>query len=295
MIGKRGQTIDAIQYLATAIVFRGPRRARASSSTRPAIATAAGRRSSSRPTGPPAKCSPPAGGALDRCPRSSARSSTCTCRSAKTSRRRARVTSPTASSSFVLSDAPRPWLAAVIATPGLTAIRTTGRGWQLLLHVAVAAAALLATARRRCRLRRGSPGIPLAAARPDLDFVLLEAKRRKCGFLERTRPIANVSVLCERAEETGRCRPGRYGRRRRALAPPPVAAEWCLPLVRPGGPVILFVGPSADPPGGGRAASGARRGELEESPPGFLVLQKLAPTPEGFPRRPGMARKRPLA
>jgi hypothetical protein len=44
------------------------------------------------------------------------------------------------------------------------------------------------------------------------------------------------------------------------------------------------------------AAVAARLGaELEESPPGFLVLRKLAPTPPGFPRRPGMARKRPLA
>jgi hypothetical protein len=36
-------------------------------------------------------------------------------------------------------------------------------------------------------------------------------------------------------------------------------------------------------------------GELAAGPPGFLVLRKTGPTPEGFPRRPGMARKRPLA
>jgi hypothetical protein len=35
--------------------------------------------------------------------------------------------------------------------------------------------------------------------------------------------------------------------------------------------------------------------ELEESPAGLLVLRKLGPTPEGFPRRAGVARKRPLA
>jgi 16S rRNA (guanine527-N7)-methyltransferase len=78
------------------------------------------------------------------------------------------------------------------------------------------------------------------------------------------------------------------------LAPPPVAAEWCLPLVAPDGAAILFVGPSADSDRVARVAEqlGA---ELEVSQPGLLVLCKLAPTPPGFPRRPGLARKRPLA
>jgi 16S rRNA (guanine527-N7)-methyltransferase len=80
----------------------------------------------------------------------------------------------------------------------------------------------------------------------------------------------------------------------KALAPPPTAAEWCLPLVRPGGAVVLWVGPSAEPD---RVARVAERigGELVESPAGFLVIHKLAPTPAGFPRRVGVARKRPLA
>jgi 16S rRNA (guanine527-N7)-methyltransferase len=80
----------------------------------------------------------------------------------------------------------------------------------------------------------------------------------------------------------------------KALAPPPVAAEWCLPLVRPGGAAILWIGPTAEPD---RVARVAERlaAELEESPRGFLVLRKLGPTPSGFPRRPGAAGKRPLA
>jgi 16S rRNA (guanine527-N7)-methyltransferase len=80
----------------------------------------------------------------------------------------------------------------------------------------------------------------------------------------------------------------------KALASPPVAAEWCLPLIRQGGAAILWVGPSAEPePVAAVAEKLAAR--LEESPPGFLVLRKLGPTPPGFPRRPGIARKRPLA
>ena len=80
----------------------------------------------------------------------------------------------------------------------------------------------------------------------------------------------------------------------KALAPPPVAAEWCLPLVRPGGAAVLWVGPTADV---ARVAAVGERlgGRLERSPPGFFVLRKTHATPAGFPRRPGMARKRPLA
>jgi len=80
----------------------------------------------------------------------------------------------------------------------------------------------------------------------------------------------------------------------KALAPPPVAAEWCLPLVRAGGLAVLWVGKTAEPE---RVAAAAERlaAELVDGPPGLLVLRKLGPTPPGFPRRPGVARKRPLA
>lgn len=143
----------------------------------------------------------------------------------------------------------------------------------------------------------GSPGIPLASARPELDFVLLESNRRKCAFLEeQAARFENVSVACERAEEHG-AGSGRdaYGTAvARALAAPPVAAEWCLPLVRPGGRVVLFVGPTADTAAVSKAAVQVA-GELEESPAGFVLLRKTGPTPERFPRRPGVAKKRPLA
>jgi 16S rRNA (guanine527-N7)-methyltransferase len=80
----------------------------------------------------------------------------------------------------------------------------------------------------------------------------------------------------------------------RALAEPPVAAEWCLPLVVPGGAVVLFVGPSADVSRVQKVASRIGGGEVEQAG-GLLVIPKLEPTPDGFPRRPGMAKKRPLA
>jgi 16S rRNA (guanine527-N7)-methyltransferase len=136
----------------------------------------------------------------------------------------------------------------------------------------------------------GAPGVPLAYALPERDVVLLEAERRKCEFLERVSP-PNARVVWGRAEEQETDWAGVAVAK--ALAQPPTAAEWCLPLVRPGGAAILWVGPSAEPE---RVAVVAERlgGELVESPEGFLVLRKLGPTPPGFPRRPGVAKKRPL-
>jgi 16S rRNA (guanine527-N7)-methyltransferase len=123
--------------------------------------------------------------------------------------------------------------------------------------------------------------------------TLLEASARKCDFLSAAaREFPNVSVVRGRAEEQATERFGVAVAR--ALAPPPTAAEWCLPLVRSGGGVVLWVGPSADID---RVARVARRlnGELTESLPGFVVLRKLGSTPPGFPRRAGIARKRPLS
>ena len=137
----------------------------------------------------------------------------------------------------------------------------------------------------------GAPGIPLAYAFHDREVVLLEAEQRKCDFLERWAP-PNARVVWGRAEEQRTDWAGVA--LAKALATPPVAAEWCLPLVRPGGIAILWVGETAEPEPVARVAEqlGA---ELEDGPAGLYVLRKLRPTPEGFPRRTGVARKRPLA
>lgn len=139
----------------------------------------------------------------------------------------------------------------------------------------------------------GTPGIPLAAALPDREVTLLEAERRKAEFLEVwVAELPNLRVVRGRAEEQPLETFGVAVAK--ALAHPPVAVEWCLPLVREGGAVVLWIGPSAEPE---RIAAAAAKvaGELEESPPGFAVLRKTGPTPPGFPRRPGVAKKRPLA
>jgi 16S rRNA (guanine527-N7)-methyltransferase len=208
------------------------------------------------------------------------------------SRRRARGRSRigTSSSSPPELDA---WLAGVLATPGLTALRDPLEARRVLLEDSLRGVPVVAELDGPVvdvGSGGGAPGIPLAYALPDREVVLLEAERRKCEFLERHAP-PNARVVWGRAEEQAVDWAGVAVAK--ALAHPPTAAEWCLPLVRPGGAVVLWVGPSAEPD---RVARVAQRigAELAESPPGFLVLRKLEPTPPGFPRRAGVARKRPL-
>ena len=187
------------------------------------------------------------------------------------------------------------WLADLVATPGLTAVSGDEAR---RVHVEESLAALPVVQRFDGPIvdvgsGGGAPGIPLAHALPGREVTLLEATRRKCDFLERwVGELPNARVVCGRAEEQPVDSWGVAVAK--ALAPPPVAAEWCLPLVSPGGAAVLYVGPTAQ---ADRVALVAEllAAELEDSPPGLLVLRKLGPTPPGFPRRPGVARKRPLA
>jgi 16S rRNA (guanine527-N7)-methyltransferase len=133
------------------------------------------------------------------------------------------------------------WLAAVVETPGLTALRDPAEARRVLLDDALRGLALVE--REQGPLvdvgsGGGSPGIPLAASLPGREVTLLEAERRKCDFLERwTVELPNLRVLWGRAEEQP---VEAYGVAvAKALADPPVAAEWCLPLVHEGGAVLL--------------------------------------------------------
>ncbi|HEX6491227.1 MAG TPA: 16S rRNA (guanine(527)-N(7))-methyltransferase RsmG [Gaiellaceae bacterium] len=188
------------------------------------------------------------------------------------------------------------WLASLLATPGLSSIRDPATARRV--HIEESLAALEAVQRFHGPLvdvgsGGGAPGIPLAAALPARQVTLLEANRRKCSFLQEAAVgFPNVEVVWGRAEEQ---ETDRFGVAvAKALAPPPVAAEWCLPLVAPGGAAILYVGPSADVAAVDRVA-GLLGAAPAERASGLLVLAKLEPTPAGFPRRPGVAKKRPLA
>ena len=188
------------------------------------------------------------------------------------------------------------WLEEVLGTPGLTGFSEPEEARRGLLEDALRAAPLVAESAGPVvdvGSGGGSPGIPLAVALPGRPFTLLEAERRKCEFLRyATSALQNVEVVWGRAEE----RPtDEFGvALAKALAKPPVAAELCLPLVRPGGIAILWVGETAEPEHVSRVAE-RLASRLEDSPAGLLVLRKLGPTPPGFPRRAGIAKKRPLA
>jgi 16S rRNA (guanine527-N7)-methyltransferase len=194
------------------------------------------------------------------------------------------------------------WVESVVSTPGLTGARTFEEAWKLHVEDSLAALDLIdAGPVVDVGSGGGSPGIPLAVMRPQLRFVLLESAARKCAFLHQAaRSFENVEVVCERAEEHART----LGRDfyaiavARALAPPPVAVEWCLPLVAVGGRLVLFAGSPSETAGSTALALGGSPPRVVPVPGSegkcLLVFEKRAPTPPRFPRRAGVARKRPL-
>ena len=153
----------------------------------------------------------------------------------------------------------------------------------------------------------GVPGLPLAIAL-SADVSLVESNARKCAFIERAVAaceIGNATVVCERAENFV------DGLERfdlvtaRALAPLSVVAEYAAPLLRIGGALLVWRGrrnPEEEFTG---AEAGVQLG-LEARKPipvnpyegaqhrHLQLMSKVRPTPPGFPRRAGMARKRPL-
>ena len=188
------------------------------------------------------------------------------------------------------------WLDELLATPGLTAIRDRDEAWSMLVEDALRGVDVVRGLEGPIvdvGSGGGSPGIPLAAALPGREVTLLEANGRKAHFLEQAVAVfPNVSVVRGRAEEQ---ETDRFGVAvAKALAPPPVALEWALALVRPGGAAVLWLGPTADLGPLGRVAEQLGGGPPEKRA-GLVVVPKIEPTPPGFPRRPGAARKRPLA
>lgn len=154
----------------------------------------------------------------------------------------------------------------------------------------------------------GVPGLPLAVARPEATVFLVESNRRKCAFIARAAEatgVLNVVVVPERAE-AWRDGLGRLDLvTARALAPVSVVAEYAAPLLRLGGALVAWRGRiDAREEREARTVAaelGLRYGQPRrvEPYPGaahrhLQLMVKTEPTPPRFPRRPGMARKRPL-
>ena len=152
----------------------------------------------------------------------------------------------------------------------------------------------------------GVPGLVLALELPERPVVLVESVGRKAVFLAETIDalgLDHVVVRTARAEQLAAAAPDRDGfavATSRALAPPVVSLELCLPLVRPGGLHVLYAG-AVDARALERAAAALGAAvETVRPVPGtarrhVVATRKLAPTPERFPRRIGVALKRPLA
>jgi 16S rRNA (guanine527-N7)-methyltransferase len=186
-----------------------------------------------------------------------------------------------------------------------TAVKTPGEAWALHVEDALAAAGIVrGLGPARCvdvGSGGGSPGIPLAVEL-GVEVVLLDAAVRRCRFLERAARAAEAPcpVVHARSEDhaRGEGRDAYDVAFARALAPPPVAVELVLPLVRPGGAALLWTADVDRPPLSAVAAEVAGRVvDIARVREGrcLVVLHKTGPTPDRFPRRPGMAGKRPLA
>jgi 16S rRNA (guanine527-N7)-methyltransferase len=155
----------------------------------------------------------------------------------------------------------------------------------------------------------GFPGLALAVAVPASQASLVESQRRKCEFLERllaAAEIGNAHVVCSRVEDwvEGALRCDVVVAR--ALAAQPVVLEYAAPLLPMGGTLVDWRGrrerESED--AGDRAAAllGLERVEIRSVVPfegatdrHLHVFVKTGETPARFPRRAGIARKRPLA
>ena len=165
----------------------------------------------------------------------------------------------------------------------------------------------------------GLPGIPLAIARPDLRFTLLEATGKKTRFLQQCvdeLPLPNVTVLNDRAEHVGQD----YTHRQqydlamaRAVGAVSEVLEYAMPLVKVGGRVLAMKGKAGEreltEAGDALSLLGAGDVQIVEAypePPAeeaddpaareliVISIVKDRPTPTAYPRRPGLPRHEPL-
>jgi 16S rRNA (guanine527-N7)-methyltransferase len=156
----------------------------------------------------------------------------------------------------------------------------------------------------------GMPGLPLKIAFPRLHVTLVESVHKKAEFLRQTVSnlgLRDVEVVAARAEVAARDAAHRDAydwATARALGTLPVVVELCAPFLAPGGLLVAQRGGDLDADLA-RAAPAFKALHLWSRTPieldlpglhghGLIVGEKYAPTPEAYPRRSGMARKRPI-
>jgi 16S rRNA (guanine527-N7)-methyltransferase len=192
----------------------------------------------------------------------------------------------------------------------------------LEVHVADSLSGLevpeLSSARRIADIGAGAgfPGLVLAMALPRAQIDLIESVGRKAAVMDRliqAAELSNARSVTARAEDLARTPAALGGGREaydavtvRAVGPLALLVEYAAPLLRMGGVLVAWKG-ARDGDEEAAGASAARKLGMaakevvpvhpyEASENRHLhVFRKIAPTPPEFPRRAGMARKRPLA
>jgi 16S rRNA (guanine527-N7)-methyltransferase len=154
----------------------------------------------------------------------------------------------------------------------------------------------------------GFPGLALAAALPGVPVTLVESEGRKADWLTRAAAgrFPNVRVVADRSETLARAERGiHHVATARALGALPVVMELAAPFLASDGVLVAWRGR----PGAGVGPAERDAGEalglvhdrdvpvaaIPDVSRHFSVWRKVSPTPDRYPRRPGMAAKRPLA
>jgi 16S rRNA (guanine527-N7)-methyltransferase len=194
----------------------------------------------------------------------------------------------------------------------ITAVRDPAEGVDV--HVADALVALdLPAVRAAGRIADlgsggGFPGLVLAIALPEARVALVESAARKCAFLSSaasTLGVDNVDVVNARAEAWPEGLESHDLVTARALAPLPVLVEYAAPLLADGGALVAWKGrPDPAEEADGRAAAATLGMSDPQRTPvvpfagvrdhALYLSLKVSVTPPGYPRRSGMARKRPI-
>lgn len=155
----------------------------------------------------------------------------------------------------------------------------------------------------------GFPGIPLKISCPEIKLTLLEATKKKVEFLKHivsTLNLQDVEIIWGRAEEVA------INRREifdlalsRAVAKLNVLCEYCLPFAKIGGIFVAYKEEKIETEiEEAKTAIKTLGGKLKEIKKvklpnsdivrSLIIIEKLSPTPPQYPRRAGMAKKRPL-
>ena len=155
----------------------------------------------------------------------------------------------------------------------------------------------------------GFPSIPLKLVRDDLKLTLIESTGKKCDFLRiaaEKLAFKNVNIVCGRAEELGK---GELREKfdvcfARAVARLNTLAEYCMPLVKKGGFFLAYKGECKEETEESKNALSVLGGGAAETveyslPDGYgartlVKVEKIAHTPEKYPRGRGLERRKPL-